>query len=350
MSVLYCAKTEPRRYWKFNAKDQKYNYSFLPGIHPNFKGFYPHINLSVGSVLKDLKPQVLIISGAWNTPTMLMALFGYNYPTTKLFWTEGHPDAQVTTNRIIGWLRGKVYRRFDGFCVPNNKTAAYVDSIINHRTAIYHILPNTIDESNFRDKWTPGFSRLSTTRNVEVVMRQVVTVCSLVDRKGVMELLEGYHLLDPDTRDHLKLVFVGTGDLDQQLREFAKRNSLLNVIFRGHIDADGIREVLQKSDAFILATKRDPNPLTPIEASLMKLPIALSVKAGNHDEIIKPDTGWSIKYIDKVVIKATLQKIYETDQEQLRLMGLAAHDNAMQYFGQRSVVKKFTHFLKELIK
>lgn len=120
--VLYCAKTEPGRHWPYDPSKMRHAHTVLRGFHPSVAGTCAHLNPGVLAELNLLKPDTLIIAGAWNTPTMLVAgLNIYSPSPRRFFWSEGHADAALHKSGLIAWLRRRGYRTFDGFAVPNMK-------------------------------------------------------------------------------------------------------------------------------------------------------------------------------------------------------------------------------------
>ena len=112
--VLYCAKTEPSRHWPYDASKIRHAHTVLRGFHPSLAGIHAHLNPGVLAELNLLKPDTLIIAGAWNTPTMLIAgLNIYSPPPRRFFWSEGHADAALHPSGLIAWLRRRIYRIFD---------------------------------------------------------------------------------------------------------------------------------------------------------------------------------------------------------------------------------------------
>ena len=68
-----------------------------------------------------------------------------------------------------------------------------------------------------------------------------------------------------------------------------------------------VKELLSICDIFILPTKQDPNPLSPIEASFMKKPLVISNFAGNCQELIVLNkNGLILNEINAVCIKEAL--------------------------------------------
>ena len=341
--VLFCAESEPNRHWVINVKDFNFSFTIMGGIHFSFKSFYPHFNPTVLFHLSRIKPKWLVIAGAWNTPTMVIASRKYGFKkTTTLFWSEGHEDAVRFKRGIIPKLRNKILSSFDGFVVPNFKSQQYISKSLGEHTK-FVFLPNTVDDNFFQlgiNKKEEYKKRIG----IEDNKRVLVQVSQLEDRKGVQELIEAFLNLDDTIANKWVLVLVGEGSLKSQLEERAKKR---NIIVTGHCNKEQVKEWLQCSDVFVLATKLDPNPLTPIEASLMRLPILLSSKAGNVSEIVREGlNGFTINKIEVEEIKAKLTQVLMLPQEVLKEMGEVSFKNASENFSQDRVVSNFIKQLK----
>jgi glycosyltransferase involved in cell wall biosynthesis len=136
--------------------------------------------------------------------------------------------------------------------------------------------------------------------------RVLLQVGRLEPRKGVLELANAF--LNRSDRHGARLMFVGSGSLEGALRHRASTSDGALVVV-GEADMDTVRRYLRAADVFVLNTFQDPNPLTPIEASFSELPVVLSARAGNVEEIVlhgrtgariedpkKPDDGldWAL--------------------------------------------------------
>lgn len=348
LHVLYCAKTEPRRFWDFKAEDQHYDYTFLKGFHPTYKHIYAHINFEVLNILKKLKPSDLIIAGAWNTPTMLFSIFLYNSSVKKYFWSEGHQDSQRSGNAIISSFRKSIFRKFKYFFVPNINSLNYITNIRGDSKAKFCLLPNTIDENFFDSVAVSEKSVLRKKYDVDLNSRCIVLVSALVDGKGVMQFLKAFKKFQQFTSRHYTVFFLGTGILKDEMVKFKEENNLKNVNIMGHVDENTVREFLKMSDLFALPTKLDSNPLTPIEASFMQTPLMLSRKAGNFNELLNVKTGIEIGEITEDSILKSLQQLDEIDDEDLKQMGINAYQNVIDNFSRKQVAKNVVEFTENL--
>ena len=334
--VLYCAKTEPGRHWPYDASKIRHAHTVLRGFHPSLAGVHAHLNPGVLAELNLLKPDTLIIAGSWNTPTMLIAgLNIYSPHPRRFFWSEGHADAALHKTGLIAWLRRRMYRTFDGFAVPNAKSAEWALAQAGGPRPIV-TLPNAIDAQFFA---RPSGARAESRRalGLEGEGRVLVQVSALTGRKGVLELAKAFLALPSAERREAKLVFGGDGELRTQLESLAAKSSgALRVL--GQLPPEEVRRVLWASDAFVLNTRLDPNPLSAIEAAAAGLPIVMSAAAGNIREIVElPNAGFVIR--DAADPSVALRAVLSASDAQLAEMGARAAEVARTQFDASAVAR-----------
>ena len=334
--VLYCAKTEPGRHWPYEPAKMKHAHTVLRGFHPSLTGIHAHLNPGVLAELNLLKPDTLILAGSWNTPTMLIA--GLNItspPPRRFFWSEGHADAALHKAGLIAWLRRRIYRTFDGFAVPNAKSAEWALAQAGGPRPIV-TLPNAIDAKFFV---RPSGARAEARRvlGLEGEGRVLVQVSALTARKGVLELAQAFLALPSAERREAKLVFIGDGELRSQLESLAAKSSgALRVL--GQLPPEEVRRVLWASDAFVLNTRLDPNPLSAIEAAAAGLPIVMSAAAGNIREIVElPNTGFVIR--DAADPSDALRAVLSASDAELAAMGARVAELARTQFDASAVAR-----------
>jgi len=335
--VLYCAKTEPGRHWPYDASKIRHAHTVLRGFHPSLTGIHAHLNPGVLAELNLLKPDTLLIAGSWNTPTMLIAgLNIYSPHPRRFFWSEGHADAALHKRGLIAWLRRRIYRTFDGFAVPNAKSAEWALTQAGSPRPIV-ILPNAIDAKAFARPSTDARAEARRALGLESEGRVLVQVSALTDRKGVLELAQAFLALPPKERRGAKLLFVGDGELRGQLDALAAESSgAIRVL--GQLPPEEVRRVLWASDAFVLNTRRDPNPLSAIEAAAAGLPIVMSAAAGNIRELVEvSNTGFVIR--DPVDPSEALHAVLAASDTELAEMGSRAVELARSQFDASAVAR-----------
>lgn len=338
--VLYCAQTEPNRQWPFDPHAQQYPFTIMKGWTPAFKSFFPHINISVIRKIRQYKPDFFIAAGSWNTPTVVIAVLGAKLPKNrKAFWSEGHVDATVKSKGLVQALRRWVYRQFGVFCVPNEKSAAFVRDFLQV-SGHFITLPNTIDDAYFAQAPLDTKDNLRRQYGLPTERRIIVQVSQLVDRKGIVEIIEGFELFEQRHPNHtLTFMLIGDGPLMGLVQDSIRKNQWADrFIAMGHQNMAEIKDLLYAADVFALFTKRDPNPLTPVEAAFCRLPLVISTKAGNVAElIIDNETGWRLETVAAEPIASLLGKIQETEARKLSEMGENAFRHTARQFSLPAV-------------
>jgi glycosyltransferase involved in cell wall biosynthesis len=98
----------------------------------------------------------------------------------------------------------------------------------------------------------------------------VVMVSRLVSQKRHIDLLEAAKYINKK----IKVVIAGDGPLMDKLKSHAKKHSINNCIFLGHVP--DIPVLLSESDAFAFPSEREGHPLSLVEAMRSGLPIVAS--------------------------------------------------------------------------
>ena len=341
LHVLYCAKTEPGRHWPYDPSKMKHAHTVLRGFHPSLTGISAHLNPGVLAELNLLKPDTLLIAGSWNTPTMLIAVLNiYSPHPRRFFWSEGHADAALHKSGLIAWLRRRVYRTFDGFAVPNAKSAEWAIAQAGSPRPIV-TLPNAIDAAFFKRPSGDARSQARAKLGLPEKGRVLVQVSTLTERKGVLPLAKSFLGLPAVERAGTRLLFVGDGEQRAELESLAASSAgAIRVL--GQLPPEEVRQALWAANAFVLNTRLDPNPLSAIEASAAGLAILMSAAAGNVGEIVEaPDAGFVIS--NPADPTETLRAVLAASDEQLAAMGMRAADNAQRFDAPavaRSLIKQ----------
>lgn len=346
LNVLYCAETETHRSWPFDPAAMRHNFEVLPGWSPRVRGVTFHVNPYAPGRIRAFRTELLICAGAWNTPTIMQTVLsrsGTGLPT--LFWSEGHKDAVNFSSGLIPALRRRLMRRFDGFVVPNARSAEWAIAQAGEDKPVIY-LPNLIEEEAFRIKdmaredarqdarqYINGHSGIDLRSDERILLQ----VGRLEPRKGVLELAKAF--LKRSDRSGARLVFVGSGSLEAELRRCASTSDGALIVV-GEADMGLVRRYLRAADVFVLNTFQDPNPLTPIEASFSEIPVVLSARAGNIEEIVVHGrTGARIE--DPSTPDDGLDWALTSTKADLTRAGQAALDHINASFSRRAAASEF---------
>lgn len=152
------------------------------------------------------------------------------------------------------------------------------------------------------------------------------TVSRLTKEKNLYFLLDGLCALKKRLGDTFRLLIIGGGPLEQQLKDRVKALGLENnVTFAGTVNNDGIGRYYRACDLFLFASKSETQGIVLLEAMAARLPV-VAVDASGVCDIVKDgcngfktaeDTAaWSDKIcacLENDTIRERLQRgAYET--------------------------------------
>ncbi len=160
----------------------------------------------------------------------------------------------------------------------------------------FGVIPNMVDTEFF----TP-----STHSNKNVKFR-FFSLAALIPLKGFLDLIDAFSLIK---ELDVELVIGGDGP---QRKEIEARIGGLNLINKvsllGVLDKIEVRNEMQKSDAFVLATKYEAFGVVFIEAMACGLPI-ITTNSGGPESIVKESIGYLSDVGDIQALALNMRKI-----------------------------------------
>jgi glycosyltransferase involved in cell wall biosynthesis len=164
------------------------------------------------------------------------------------------------------------------------------------------------------------------------------------NHKFLLDVFSKIKMTDPD----IKLVFVGEGELFENIRQEISRRSLERTIFLAGFRQD-VENVLAGADLFVLCSFVEGVPGVVLEAASYKIP-SLSVNVGGIGEVVKDnETGVLLPSHDVNTFAAKILKMLG-DKESLVRMGENAYTFASDEFNPERNALKFIDLYKSLIR
>jgi glycosyltransferase involved in cell wall biosynthesis len=327
--VFYCARTEGDRAWQFDPAKMAHAFEVLPGFHLRRGEATFHLNPSVLGRLGVYRPDVVLSAGSWHMLATFLTSLRMTGRYRSVFWSEGHADTVRHRSGPISRLRRLALGLHDAFAVPNRRSAEWIRAEAGEDSRII-TLPNTVEGAFFTRE--NGDERQEARRELGLSADEkvLVQVSQLSARKGVIPLAEAFLRLPDHLRQVARLVFVGSGLEEAELRKMADASGG-RVVVAGSVPAEGVHRWLMAANWFVLNTWLDPNPLAPIEASFAALPLLMTHRAGNFEELLREGhTGFGIA--DPADPTPALRLALETPPERAALMGEEARANARENF------------------
>jgi len=346
--VLYMAENEPNRKWTITKDSYKYKYKIYKGIHPVIGRFFAHFN--PGLLLRLLRNDYdIAIIGGMASPTHWLAPFFISEDKTKIISVESNLMSTRRTKGLGAKIKKLLLEKVDGYQVTGNPQIEYIQYFSPQAAKKQYIkLPNLIDEEVFRDKVADLRLRKEELRasfGVDDRTQLWVMPVRLIEIKGIipfLELLKGIK--------NIKLFILGDGVLKKRIEQYVYDNAL-PVILVGFVQQTQIIEYYAAADLFVLPSIKDASPLTPIEATASGLPILVSSRIGNLEDVLEENSnGWAYDPVnEKKKGKALVDHISTMGREELARYGERSLELYNKQFDGKKCIKEYAESIMGLM-
>ena len=263
------------------------------------------------SKIRELKPDVLISDGffQWTYSTLWIRIFD-QIPHVMCYERTPH------TERNAQWYR-RFYRRWctrfiDSYCASGKLCGEYLSSMgVNADSITYGHMTADLQGVQTRDL----------RNNADRDKLRYLFVGKLIERKGVIQLLENWSVFQKNKVEDVELIIVGTGELKSYVKGFVEENSLSNITLKGHVNYDKMSNIYSDADIFLIPTLEDNWSLVVPEAMANGLPILTSIFNGCHPEYVNQN-GWVFNPLDQEDFVSKLQLSFDANDTELATMGL----------------------------
>ena len=347
LHVLFMAKSVPIRYWNFNESDLRFNYNFSFGVPLHIKQHSFHFNPGIILTLLRHPPDWLVLGGSWNMPTTALCikvLHNLRRKTSLVLWAEANFRSSTSHGKLFGWLRNWVTKDVDAYAVPGNMARTTLSDYWNAPSKPFISLPNLVDEKTFNDKVQSLRAKRNEIRayfNLHDENFVLIWPARLHEpTKGLVSCLEIVKDLIPS---NLKILIAGEGPDRQLISRYIKNAGLdSSVILLGQKTQEEMVELYALSDAFMLPSLRDPNPLSVIEALWSGLPIFISIGCGNHPEAVEErENGWVISHEDTDALRSAFAEMIGQTKSERAVFGAKSVKLAKERFSTDVCIERF---------
>ncbi len=161
----------------------------------------------------------------------------------------------------------------DAAAVQANSSGLRDLAIRTSRSAEIEIIYNGVDCEQFQPAVRPGPQQPI----------HLISVCRLIERKGVGDLIEALPLIK-EALGGVKLTVVGEGDLEAELKEQAGRLGLAGEIdWLGFVEHDRLPELYQQADIFVLPSHYEGMSNSLLEAMAAGLAVVVTDTGGTRE-------------------------------------------------------------------
>lgn len=278
------------------------NNSWKPSIK---NGFFGLMNFRIFSELKNERDNILIVHG-WNYFTNIITiLIGKLYGLKVCIRGDNPYNQELLKNKklllIKKLLLGKLLFHFIDYFLyvgkQNREFYRYYN--VPERKLIF--TPHAVDNERYQREYKEYRYRKSELRNelgFPVDKKIILFSGKFIAKKRPMDLLKAFHLLNDES---ISLIFLGDGDLRNEMVEYISYNNLKNVFLTGFKNQSEVGKYFSASDIFVLPSGPGETwGLVVNEALNFQLPIIVSDMVGCSEDLVKNEENGFIFECDKI--------------------------------------------------
>jgi glycosyltransferase involved in cell wall biosynthesis/peptidoglycan/xylan/chitin deacetylase (PgdA/CDA1 family) len=334
--VIYLGQVAPKRRW--GAPLGQLPYRFLRGVTFTTGGL--QINSGIIRALKKMRVDVWLINTCYDSPSTLVAAWWLSRGSKPWVYMNEPPRPR---NRLFSALKSFpfqfVLKRAWGTIGMGEKAASIYRTLLNDSRPIASI-PYYMDLEEF-------FCLRVTTEPADGQPLQFLTCCRMIHLKGLDILLRACKKL---RNMNWRLTLVGEGPLRQTLeREFNRRFSPEQVIFRGEVPYEKRYEAFTGQHVFILPSRWDGWGMVVPEALAAGLPVIATDQVISAHEFIKNGVNGFIVPANDPSALADKMAYFIRHPGQIPEMALAARQ-ALDNYRSEIGAEKLVRFLTDLVK
>jgi len=267
-----------------------YKYTFLkntsknPGVN-NFKGCdVPEIY----STLKKGQFDAVLVMG-WYLKGFLQAITACKiYKIPLLVRGDSKLDSSNSgLKKIIKKIFYPLFFKFfDVFLYVGEKNKEYLEYFGVPKTKLV-FCPHFINQSFFSQNIN-NFNKAELIKemNLREYSFKLLFVGKFINKKRPLDILKALKTLENDVVD-FELLFVGSGDLEDELKTFCKSHTNLSVHFLGFMNQSQLPQIYGLSDALILPSQIETWGLVVNEAFALNTPAVVSADVGCGPDLIR---------------------------------------------------------------
>lgn len=167
--------------------------------------------------------------------------------------------------------------------------------------------------------------------NDEEIEDYILTVGAMIPMKNHIALLRAFHNLPQKYHSRLKLVIIGNGPLEKEIRSLACKFDLKNVVFQSRVSEQRLDNYYANCMFVVHLALHEPFGLIPVEAALHGKPSIVSNSGGTSEFIIHGKNGFVVDPHNPRDVAAKIVHLLE-DEKLATGMGLKGKDRALKEF------------------
>ncbi len=232
------------------------------------------------------------------------------------------------------FLSGKLYDFAIYFLRTLNKvTANHYTKIIANSNYTKKVIKRIYGLKKSIPVVYPGVETQRHTQNStsEELDGYILAVGAMIPMKNHLNLLRAFHSLPREHQTKVKLVIIGSGPLEKEIRSLARKLNLKNVVFQSRVSEQRLNKYYANCSFVVHVALSEPFGLVPVEAALHGKPSIVSNDGGTLEVVIHGETGLIVNPYDPKDIADAMEYLIK-DKKRTAEMGFKAKERASKEF------------------
>jgi glycosyltransferase involved in cell wall biosynthesis len=285
--------------WNFQPKDLAFKAERVKGF-VFYTGYENQICINPILLLKMIKekPHIVICAG-FSFATLLSLIYKMLFGGKYIIWNEGTYITEGKRSKLRIILRKFMVRFASGFVDAGTLSREYLKSLLPKADPkAFFRSYNCVESKKFKNN---AFVNIEELNKFQLIYpeKNILFVGQLIERKGIIQLLESYKRVIKIYNEPVGLILIGSGPMASYIENYKEHHKMGNIYIQGFLNNDDLPRFYAFCKVFSLLSLFDPNPLVIFEALASGIPVICSNRAGNSvDFIIEGKNGYIVDPFD----------------------------------------------------
>jgi glycosyltransferase involved in cell wall biosynthesis len=292
--VIFDTLRNPGREWEVDTREFRFRWTVTRALpftgrlvgHGRIQRWIPNIPLNAVSAINRFGPDV-VVSSELGARTASAAVFCYLGRRPLIVWWEGTPHSERSVSKRKIRLRQTLLRR---------ATRAWANGEESQKSLTAYGVPESQIDLDIigtnTARWRKEVEDARCSRRAVIRERfglrgvVILFVGGLTERKGIREVMSALSLLAQDHLPEWSVLFVGSGELSEEIEAWARLHPALPVALTGFVQPAQLPGYFAAGDLFVMPSLEDVWGMVCLEALVAGLPQVTSVFAGAANALV----------------------------------------------------------------
>jgi glycosyltransferase involved in cell wall biosynthesis len=310
------------------------NNSWRPGL---YNGFWGLMNFELYTRLRELPKKSIVVIHSWNMFSNILAILA-----AKIFGhivclrSEAPLKHEIIKSKIKLLIRKIVLGKVLFKCVDWFLFIGVQNKLFYQFYGIKpdHLLftPYAVNNEYFIQQarlWRGKENLVKMELNIPVEAKVILYSGKLIPKKNPLDLLNAFSSLNGVQQCYL--IFMGDGELRQEMEDRIAEMSLTNVMITGFINQSEISKYYAIGDIYVMCSGTGETwGLSTNEAMNFGLPVLISDMTGNSDDLVR-ENGQVFRTNDIIDLLKHLSELLNKSNRDLSILGERSKEVIQEY-------------------